>query len=177
LSDGPRRTGCPACARHDHRGNMTSHSRGSHARALHLFAALLGRGRREDRVPARHPWAVARKSRAKARRPQVTAENTPAFPARWCYGLYRALLGEPAFATVASFKPLEHEQSLAPASGRQNHTTSPSANAPLVSRHIRVHRIPHSTLVTIAIAPLQSRRDGARYTVNQNFWKEEYFCV
>jgi hypothetical protein len=33
---------------------------------------------------------------------------------------------------------------LAPASGRQNHTTSPSASATLVSRSLRVHRIsPH----------------------------------
>src|SRR5258708_32327240 len=31
---------------------------------------------------------------------------------------------------------------LTPASGRQNHTTSPSASAALVSRSLRVHRIP-----------------------------------
>ena len=33
-------------------------------------------------------------------------------------------------------------QNLTPASGRQNHTTSPSASATLVSRSLRVHRIP-----------------------------------
>src|ERR1700741_1009512 len=27
--------------------------------------------------------------------------------------------------------------------GRQDHTTSPSAKSPLVSQHLRVHRIPH----------------------------------
>jgi len=41
---------------------------------------------------------------------------------------------------------------LAPAPGRRHHTTSPSAISPLVSQRIRVHRIPHSTFVTFAIA-------------------------
>src|SRR5580692_11840165 len=39
-------------------------------------------------------------------------------------------------------------QNLTPASGRQDHTTSPSALAPLVLRRHRVHRIPHPTFVT-----------------------------
>jgi hypothetical protein len=38
---------------------------------------------------------------------------------------------------------------LAPASERQNHTTSPSASATFVSRAIRVHRIPAPRIVTI----------------------------
>src|SRR6202035_747609 len=38
---------------------------------------------------------------------------------------------------------------LAPASERQDHTTSPSASATLVRRAIRVHRIPTSRIVTI----------------------------
>jgi hypothetical protein len=37
---------------------------------------------------------------------------------------------------------------LAPASERQNHTTSPSAIAVLVLRRYDVHRIPHPTSVT-----------------------------
>ena len=43
---------------------------------------------------------------------------------------------------------------LTPASGRQDHTTSPSALAPLVLRSQSVHRIPHPTFVTMANAPL-----------------------
>src|ERR1700740_951711 len=56
----------------------------------------------------RHPWALARKSRARARRPQVMAENTPAFPARW-FTAYFVLssVNQCLFATVASCKPLE----------------------------------------------------------------------
>src|ERR1700736_3218427 len=39
-------------------------------------------------------------------------------------------------------------RNLTPASGRQDHTTSPSAPAPLVLRRYRIHRIPHPTFVT-----------------------------
>jgi len=51
---------------------------------------------------------------------------------------------------------------LTPASGRQNHTTSPSAASSLVSWRPRVHRIPHPTFVTIGQTPLWSaaRRAG-----------------
>ena len=53
------------------------------------------RGRREDRVPAGTRGPSREKVAQRARRPQVEAENTPAFPARMVYGLFRALLGEP----------------------------------------------------------------------------------
>jgi hypothetical protein len=56
------------------------------------------------------------------------------------------------FATVASAMR-EHCRYLMPASGHQDHTTSPSALAPLVWPHHRVHRIPRPTSVTIAIRP------------------------
>jgi hypothetical protein len=48
---------------------------------------------------------------------------------------------------------------LTPASGRQDHTTSPSALAHFVKRAISVHRIPFPTSVTIASRPsLGTRR-------------------
>jgi hypothetical protein len=50
-------------------------------------------------------------------------------------------------------------KNLTPASGRQDHTTSPSTSAPFVKGAARVHRIPHSTSVTIAIRP-SVRQDG-----------------
>src|ERR1700738_4452380 len=43
--------------------------------------------------------------------------------------------------------------SLTPASGRQDHTTSPSASAPFVFGATRVHRTPPPTSVTIAKRP------------------------
>jgi hypothetical protein len=50
--------------------------------------------------------------------------------------------------------------SLTPASGRQNHTTSPSAWGAFVSHTTSVHRIPCPTFVTIGQTPLLSGRDG-----------------
>jgi hypothetical protein len=47
--------------------------------------------------------------------------------------------------------------SLMPASGHQDHTTSPSASARLVFARRRVHRIPHPTFVTIAKRPSAGR--------------------
>jgi len=55
------------------------------------------------------------------------------------------------FATVACGIA---SANLTPASGRQDHTASPSASAPLVLRRWYVHRIPHPTFVTMANAPL-----------------------
>jgi hypothetical protein len=50
-------------------------------------------------------------------------------------------------------RPRDNPATLTPASGRQDHTTSPSAPAPLVLRRRCVHRIPLPTSVTIAIRP------------------------
>src|ERR1700727_2634063 len=47
----------------------------------------------------------------------------------------------------------EHRHRLTPASGRQDHTTLPSAEALFVESASHVHRIPHSTSVTIAKRP------------------------
>src|SRR6266481_8014565 len=63
----------------------------------------------------------------------------PAFPAQWLYGLLRALPGDQACLTPS---PALLIADLTPASGRQNHTTSPSAAAHFVKRTARVHRIP-----------------------------------
>src|SRR6185312_2526072 len=61
--------------------------------------------------------------------------------------LIRALPGVPGFlATVAG---RSSSADLIPASGDQDHTTSPSAPAALVSHGLYVHRIPHPTFVTI----------------------------
>src|SRR5438552_13407359 len=53
-------------------------------------------------------------------------------------------------------------ENLTPASGRQDHTTSPSASVSLVWRHHRVHRILCPTFVTIAKRP--SGGHGTRRT-------------
>ena len=62
-----------------------------------------------------------------------------------------------------------------PASGNQDHTISPSASAPLVSRLRSVHRIPHPTIVTMAEAPLQRVRDGRTIRLICTSDKANYF--
>ena len=63
------------------------------------------------------------------------------FPCAVGYGLFRALPGDRAFLPPSSARSLA-SANLTPASGRQDHTASPSAQAALVSRSFRVHRIP-----------------------------------
>jgi hypothetical protein len=64
---------------------------------------------------------------------------------------------------------------LLPASGRQDHTPLPSAFAPLVSRRIRVHRIP-PRVRDDAYAPLAEAGRREEYTVS-DFQKVKYLCV
>src|ERR1700730_4939049 len=54
-------------------------------------------------------------------------------------GFLRALLGDRACLPPS---PADDSASLTPVSGRQDHTTSPSASAPFVFGATRVHRIP-----------------------------------
>ena len=115
------------------------------------------RGRREHRVHAAPAVSCATCTiRTRTRAYRVSGGN-PAFPAQWFYGLFRALPGEPgSFATVARGAL---PANLTPASGCQDHTTSPSASAPFVFRRIRVHRIPSRGRDDSRLAPL-SGRDG-----------------
>ncbi len=68
-------------------------------------------------------------------------------------GFLRALPGDRAFLPPSPAQCESIVANLTPASGRQDHTTSPSASARFVLRASRVHRIPHSTFVTIAKRP------------------------
>src|SRR5947208_6121560 len=71
------------------------------------------------------------------------SRNSPAFPAQWLYGLLRALPGERACLPPSL---AEDSTSLAPASRRQNHTTSPYALAfsSGVKKRLTPKRPPHS---------------------------------
>jgi len=76
-----------------------------------------------------HPWPAS-KRKSWRQLPQVQPEQ-PAFPARWLYGLYRALPGNRAFllpSPAAFVTPAR----LTPASGCQDHTILPSASASFV---------------------------------------------
>src|SRR5436189_5574663 len=80
----------------------------------------------------------------------VTPEITRHSPRNGFNGFLRGLPGDQACLTPSSALLLAD---LTPASGRQNHTTSPSASAPFVKGAARVHRIPNPTSVTIAKRP------------------------
>ena len=81
----------------------------------------------------------------------------PAFPAQWFHSLFRALPGvRDLIVTVMSESSPAH---LAPAQGRQDHTTSPYALPSLVWRRQNVHRIPHPTFVTTRTPLIPDRNE------------------
>src|SRR6202790_520026 len=96
----------------------------------------------------------------------------PALPAQWFYGLFRALPGDRALLPPS---PALLGANLTPASGRQDHTTSPSASAPFVDQRIRVHRIP-SRGRDDRVSPLSVGRDSYSYSSILNSEKQKYFC-
>jgi hypothetical protein len=83
---------------------------------------------------------------------------SPGIPCAMVYDLFRALPGDRAFLPPSLTR--EIPANLTPASGRQDHTTSPSATRAARLQRCRVHRIPHPTLMTCA-TPLFRGRDGA----------------
>ena len=120
---------------------------------------------------------------------QVQTGSNPAFPAQWFYGLFRALPGD-EFVLSPSLDGLKRlifktrlgrrpSVQLDTSNGCQDHTVLPYATASLVlrgvdrSRHIAALRIALARdavastasrtprIVTIAIRPSASRRDGA----------------
>ena len=68
-------------------------------------------------------------------------------------GFLRALLGDRALLSPSPARCAGIIANLTPASGRQDHTTLPSAPARFVFARRCVHRIPHPTFVTIAKRP------------------------
>jgi hypothetical protein len=98
--------------------------------------------------------------------------HQPAFPARWFYGFLRALPGDRAFLPPSL---VNSSTNLAPASGRQNHTTSPSATALLVLQHHRRPSHPAPRFVTIAIRPLGGAGWHRSIAVSTNRKSEKFF--
>jgi len=98
--------------------------------------------------------------------------HQPAFPARRFYGFLRALPGDRAFLPPSL---VNWSTNLAPASGRQNHTTSPSATAPLVLQHHRRPSHPAPRFVTIAIRPSRRCRMAPLYCCFYQLKKRKIF--
>ena len=125
-----------------HEGIAEPRSRGATRPGFDKILSLFKRQRAQGKPGARCTRGLACKMVARKRtRAYRFSGNTPAFPAQWFYGLFRALPGERAFLPPSPPRSLLRKN-LTPASGRQDHTTSPSASGALVRNTVRVHRIP-----------------------------------
>src|SRR5882757_6047980 len=103
------------------------------------FAPFQRRGRKESRVHAAPEVSCAMCTEKCAHEHTGSAEASR-LSLRDGFTVYLVLT--PATGFLATVTSQIIPQSLTPASGRQVHTTSPSASAALVRRSIRVHRIP-----------------------------------
>jgi hypothetical protein len=130
--------------------DTTSQSRGLERPRFALTSRpLQSEGAGNAGRPMRPIAACAMIAVERTRVSQVTPES-PGIPRAMVYGLFRALPGDRAFLPPS---PALLSANLTPASGRQDHTSSPSASGALVSSTISVHRIPPPTSVTIAKRP------------------------
>ena len=120
--------------------NIGPRSRGARRPSDAAGMSLLQlRGRREGRVSAdtRGPRAAKKRTR---RLPQVQPD-IPALPARLVLMVSFALPGDRAFSPPSPARRVNVFTNLAPASGRQDHTTSPFAEALLVRAMIALQRL------------------------------------
>src|SRR5450756_1021318 len=100
----------------------------------------MSRGRRESRVRAAPAVSCAKMHKKTHTSIQVQRRQS-GLPCAMVYDLFRALPGDRAFLPPSPAKTFALAN-LTPASGRQDHTASPSAPPALVSRRLHVHRIP-----------------------------------
>src|ERR1700732_1615374 len=111
-----------------------------------------------------HPWVPCNKKHGG--RTTGSTGITPAFPAQW-FTAYFVL--SPVTGLFCHRR--RAEVNLTPASGRQDHTTSPSAGNIARLASYRVHRIPHPTFVTIAKRPSCGQRNGGKMRTISDFQK------
>ena len=118
------------------------------------------RGRRECRVHAA-PAVSCAKVCKKAHTSIQVQRRHPTFPAQWLYGLYRALPGGPGLLSPSPVRSLILTN-LTPASGHQDHTTSPYASVPFV-KGTSTSTASHPASVTIAKRPSYRNRTKSIY--------------
>jgi hypothetical protein len=167
----PRRTGCPAEACHrarQRRDPVAGHDdrrKGKHASAFprHDLPESCGSfapSRTEEgagKAGCRsHPWVPSKKSSGVG--PQVQPE-THRLSLRNGLTAYFTLSPVTGLSCHRHLARTEFAQGLAPASGRQDHATSPYEDSAFVCRAARVHRIPPRVHDDSRSAPLAGR-DG-----------------
>ena len=136
-----------------------------------LVSPSLNRGRRECRAPDAPAascalWVVSMHTSIHSESPE-----SPGIPRAMVYGLYRALPGD---RLSCHRRYADRSAKLTPASGCQDHTSSPSASSTLVRSTIRVHRIP-SRAGDVAQRPSEWDWMAVNIEVIWVFGKPEYF--
>ena len=126
-------------------------------RALRRLSPSESRGRRESRVRAAPAVSRAKGNKQKRTRAYRFSGSSPAFPAQWFYGLYRALLGEPS--SIATVACRIASASLAPASGART-TRLHRPLQPRSSVATFASTASHRTFVTTCDPPLSSGETG-----------------
>src|SRR3979411_467561 len=122
---------------------------------------------------ALHPRSRVQTCTKKRTRAYRFSGGIPAFPAQW-FTAYSALSPVTGLFLPPSLALLS--ASLTPASGCQDHTASPSARVTLVSRNVRVHRIP-PRVRDDREPPLSSGETGEVKSVICPTAKAKYFCA
>ena len=138
-----RRSHVRSLIRSDH--DAHSRSRPTHrARGLpENLSPFPNRGRGECRVPnAPAAWCALGVVKYAHQYSQRRHRKHPAFPTQWFYGFLRALPGDHRFVDPVIRATRWRLANLTPASGRQNHTASPSATRSARLTPRRGHRIP-----------------------------------
>ena len=142
------------------------------------------RGRRECRAPAA-PAALCAKGKSTQASHHRFSTVSRHSPRNGFNGFLRALPGvhdvlshrHPLITACRAHQGRHREPAdLAPAKGRQDHTTSPSAVSVIRLMTYRVHRIPHSRFVTIAIRPSCRRRDARDHAADLGFCATSLAC-
>jgi hypothetical protein len=122
--------------------NMPSHSRDAWRPKFCISLALLKRrGRGEDRVRAAPAVSQAIVQQRMLHMSIQVQRRTPGLPCAMALRLIRVRPGD-RLSCHHHRQRLSPRHNLTPAPGRQAHTISPYACAALVSRSLRVHRIP-----------------------------------
>src|SRR5438876_2844150 len=120
-----------------------------------------------------HPRSRVPKMCIKAHTSIQGSGNTPTSPAQWLYGLYRALPGGAGLLSPSPPRSLLLGN-LAPASRRQDHTTSPYASvhsSALARLNKSVHHIPRPTCRDDHDTPLLWARDKRGFNSDLQKWK------
>jgi hypothetical protein len=123
-----------------------------------------------------HPRSHVQKCKNKTHTSIQVSGGNPAFPAQWFYVLLRALPGDRAFLPPSLPRSLL-PKNLTPASGRQDHTTSPYAMS--AARRTTPSRPPHpaSNVRDDRDTSLLWERDGAEMQLIWRGRKAGYFLT